>query len=144
MLESYVAIPSFIQGISTKNLKPHKHQIYSRNPFLYSGHFNYKRSKFAKNLIKEVSQSLPLFRAFQLWFTQNTPPLVIGVAIPSFIQGISTCFSTERFSPEKVTVAIPSFIQGISTIHVWTPSTPEEEVAIPSFIQGISTRSKEP
>ena len=62
-----VAIPSFIQGISTEDggMGEGKECMDSRNPFLYSGHFNWT----------------PLRRV-----GSNN----MGVAIPSFIQGIST------------------------------------------------------
>ena len=42
-IKKLVAIPSFIQGISTQNKETSPAGIYqySRNPFLYSGNFNY-------------------------------------------------------------------------------------------------------
>ena len=92
----------------------------SRNPFLYSGHFN--------------KTDLSLCNRFT--FT--------GVAIPSFIQGISTDIIPLLICLPILPVAIPSFIQGISTgghtflRRILTYPT----VAIPSFIQGISTRRK--
>ena len=61
---AFVAIPSFIQGISTKAKADVPRVGSGRNPFLYSGHFNLKAE------------------------LHGQPPLI--VAIPSFIQGIST------------------------------------------------------
>ena len=63
---SHVAIPSFIQGISTCLRRGNgKSPAHGRNPFFYSGHFNKLEEARKKG---------------SLW----------GVAIPSFIQGIST------------------------------------------------------
>ncbi len=62
-----------------------------RNPFLYSGHFN--EISFDMETIIEISrsQSLLLFRAFQLdGGCVFTTAVLWDVAIPSFIQGIST------------------------------------------------------
>ena len=161
----------------------------SRNPFLYSGHFNKGEPSF-KFFTKAMSQSLPLFRAFQqnkreVWNKRyilggRNPFLysghfnkilkknirnriIIYVAIPSFIQGIST-LGGGRYRERVEGVAIPSFIQGISTRRwvSWGVScfisrnpflysghfnccphfgnTCGYRVAIPSFIQGISTK----
>ena len=86
-----VAIPSFIQGISTDRSKGLRN---NRNPVAipsfiqgistYGNMLNYNIRIF-------MSQSLPLFRAFQqgiLDVLRRVEPLL--VAIPSFIQGIST------------------------------------------------------
>ena len=65
-LEQTVAIPSFIQGISTPPPYGGGVQVgIGRNPFLYSGHFN-------------------IFILIPADYPENS------VAIPSFIQGIST------------------------------------------------------
>ncbi len=112
-----VAIPSFIQGISTAEMsESEKIAAACRNPFLYSGHFNlreleeeeryrvmsqslplfrafqpYERHDRQYRVSVSTSQSLPLFRAFQLSRTNCSPfRRRDGVAIPSFIQGIST------------------------------------------------------
>ncbi len=61
------------------------------------------------------------------------------VAIPSFIQGISTFGEVVFYIKGYKYVAIPSFIQGISTDFLQGVSNPRKLVAIPSFIQGIST-----
>ena len=89
---SMVAIPSFIQGISTAKdlISGRTIAELSRNPFLYSGHFNLGEEGSVKLSVKEgrnpffysghfnlffylltyknilMSQSLLLFRAFQL------------------------------------------------------------------------------
>ena len=89
-----VAIPSFIQGISTAMSWVFQDiERWSRNPFLYSGHFNSEEASDSEGYV--VSQSLPLFRAFQpyasLWLLRRSSQ----VAIPSFIQGISTQDSRE-------------------------------------------------
>ena len=94
----------------TRRLTP----LSRRNPFLYSGHFNRNRGRGGGDLL--------------------------SVAIPSFIQGISTYDDRgSDFSP-YYSVAIPSFIQGISTEERILPLLPPMGVAIPSFIQGISTQ----
>ena len=61
------------------------------------------------------SQSLPLFRAFQHNDLGDMYYIKEKVAIPSFIQGISTLAMAKVTMP-ALSVAIPSFIQGISTI----------------------------
>ena len=88
-----VAIPSFIQGISTipEELK-NKIKLEGRNPFLYSGHFNI------------------------IIYRNAVIPEVPKVAIPSFIQGISTPIWGRADGWDWLIVAIPSFIQGISTV----------------------------
>ncbi len=89
---SNVAIPSFIQGISTHEVLEKEGEIYGgRNPFLYSGHFN--------KLVVRTGGFAP-------------SPIV---AIPSFIQGISTLLIAPFVPLILYGVAIPSFIQGIST-----------------------------
>ena len=87
------------------------------------------------------SQSLLLFRAFQN--NKLASHRGSAVAIPSFIQGISTkSGNLERRNRLFLPVAIPSFIQGISTFPVLYRGIPLIcLVAIPSFIQGISTKS---
>ncbi len=61
------------------------------------------------------------------------------VAIPSFIQGISTIY-IQTIDNDLGDVAIPSFIQGISTYFLdLSQRYVPRYVAIPSFIQGIST-----
>ena len=84
-----VAIPSFIQGISTRK-DFSKEGIYNcRNPFFYSGHFN-NREEDGGMGENQKSQSLLLFRAFQLMERRVLCICEVEVAIPSFIQGIST------------------------------------------------------
>ena len=89
-----------------------------RNPFFYSGHFNFAPSPFWR-IIKRL------------------------VAIPSFIQGIST---------DKVIYSIyPIYMksQSLLLFRAFQPNCPPmgtvgslSQVAIPSFIQGISTYMK--
>ncbi len=163
---SRVAIPSFIQGISTDEEQKFILEEYDvsqslllfrafqltlpvaipsffylcRNPFFYSGHFNWEGEDW-NEFYMMMSQSLLLFRAFQLSQSHSSLPpyggesqslllfrafqlLLLypymgegrGVAIPSFIQGISTHDRGSDFSPYLV--AIPSFIQGISTLRL--------------------------
>ena len=116
-------------------------------------------------MIEDVSQSLPLFRAFQHQGGRYLVVALLNVAIPSFIQGISTLKNIECICELVALVAIPSFIQGISTgegkecmdspkmgcrnpflysghfnmelLLLYAAVIPV--VAIPSFIQGIST-----
>ena len=67
-----VAIPSFIQGISTRGRILHGVRIIlSRNPFFYSGHFNFFQGKPYIQGGEVESQSLLLFRAFQLSIWQE-------------------------------------------------------------------------
>ena len=62
------------------------------------------------------------------------------IAIPSFIQGISTALEGVSERSQNICVAIPSFIQGISTDREGREYIfDKDNVAIPSFIQGIST-----
>ncbi len=62
---------------------------FSRNPFFYSGHFNMLQLGSIRKAQRQ-SQSLLLFRAFQLFLRRRGECQAVGVAIPSFIQGIST------------------------------------------------------
>ena len=112
-----------------------------------------------------MSQSLLFFRAFQLEAkAKRLRCKSRRVAIPSFIQGISTLYHPSLCLLTYDIVAIPSFIQGISTVidndlgdmyYIKSQSlllfrafqqggevvitSPSQDVAIPSFIQGIST-----
>ncbi len=140
-ISGMVAIPSFIQGISTQKSRSYwgLGKNCCRNPFFYSGHFN-------------VSN--------KLWWRLSCN----YVAIPSFIQGISTLRLGDLEIGIAWVVAIPSFIQGISTKSLRKEDfslsslsqslllfrafqlgrgecqvSSHPQVAIPSFIQGIST-----
>ena len=65
-LKWLVAIPSFIQGISTTIAGSlYQSAASGRNPFLYSGHFNIPPMMTLSMQGMSGSQSLPLFRAFQ-------------------------------------------------------------------------------
>ena len=139
-----VAIPSFFQGISTgiQAVTEAPSKKASRNPFLFSGHFNAGLISILIWTSPNQSQSLPFFRAFQqqtyellkqgTWESRNpfiysghfnTPTellrgrLTLSVAIPSFIQGISTVWEDFLWGVFTGLVAIPSFIQGISTVR---------------------------
>ena len=109
-----VAIPSFIQGISTKLVEEQEDRSIA------------------------PSQSLLLFRAFQQnphLFSQQP----CKVAIPSFIQGISTISPWFR-SSWSASRRNPFFYSGHFNLRYLLRSKWEElRVAIPSFIQGIST-----
>ncbi len=134
-----------------------------RNPFFYSGHFN-TRLSYPPMGIAGKSQSLLLFRAFQLYGNRGNVETYFMV----WSQSLLLFRAFQRFAPSPFwriikRVAIPSFIQGISTVcpqsflenykesrnpffysghfnqlspdgDSWKPV-----VAIPSFIQGIST-----
>ncbi len=67
--------------------------------------------------------------------------VILGVAIPSFFQGISTPLGCLWVSGGEASVAIPSFFQGISTFldEEFKHVLESYDVAIPSFFQGIST-----
>ncbi len=88
------------------------------------------------------SQSLLFFRAFQLCKI-HYDKVEECVAIPSFIQGISTAYISLYQHGIVYLVAIPSFFQGISTACSQTELERPLLVAIPSFFQGISTGNKD-
>ena len=111
-----VAIPSFIQGIST------------------SGEWEGVESNITQ------SQSLPLFRAFQLIFSIWGICFSLICRNPFLYSGHFNNLFGDEWTEGDLEVAIPSFIQGISTMSIEKVGfiTPVV-VAIPSFIQGIST-----
>ena len=78
------------------------------------------------------SQSLPLFRAFQHNDLGDMYYIKEKVAIPSFIQGISTLAMAKVTMP-ALSVAIPSFIQGIST-RVFCSASPTRGVGRNPFL----------
>ena len=141
MEEAGVAIPSFIQGISTWDPE-NRFWFYdgrSQSLLLFRA---FQRGRLKKDRGGAgSSQSLLLFRAFQPCKASMAGGARRGgeVAIPSFIQGISTCALLGSGGACRL-VAIPSFIQGISTLQRFRfRQSAFFTVAIPSFIQGIST-----
>ena len=91
-----------------------------RNPFLYSGHFNTRSSGMCWNRMRSSRNPFLYSGHFNIMIWGICIILRRNiVAIPSFIQGIST---TPRRQHGRVfcstAVAIPSFIQGISTDDV--------------------------
>ena len=135
-----------------------------RNPFLYSGNFNHTSHATPRSSSQRRSQSLPLFRAFQpacLFFqlyymgqSQSLPLFrafqlpeqryksweeLIYVAIPSFIQGISTLIVRgEGDYRDLQSQSLPLFRAFQQTRDIFWEGE-DWNVAIPSFIQGIST-----
>ena len=136
-----VAIPSFIQGISTRrggrNNLPFKR---CRNPFFYSGHFN-RRTGFGSTTGGMTSQSLLLFRAFQRAMADNIES-TLARRNPFFYSGHfnMACRGGEKllFKLSQSLLLFRAFQLGNTCgyRHYW------EDVAIPSFIQGISTKLK--
>ena len=185
-----VAIPSFIQGISTRNRDRRKilweesqslplfrafqhweviamrdRRKICRNPFLYSGHFNPRREKgrYGGNVRRNpflysghfnnpsgfpiyfvfLSQSLPLFRAFQ---QEDEDRGVLGLSGQSQSLPLFRAFQHyARENQKKSTHGAcrnPFLYSGHFNLAVLRAREGGSwGVAIPSFIQGISTKS---
>ncbi len=115
--------------------------VVCRNPFFYSGHFNKHIPQIEEVLNEKMSQSLLLFRAFQLSYLLEID-LYIFLSVcrnPFFYSGHFNCKGKGRGSLERL-CRNPFFYSGHFNSPVPLSShIRHSEVAIPSFIQGIST-----
>ena len=137
-----VAIPSFIQGIST--CQPWNMVEFSvklgRNPFLYSGHFNTKSRGlcWSRMMCRNPFLYSGHFNAIEQSWEQTRKQVV---AIPSFIQGISTWSIWRLTPPPRKEGRNPFLYSGHFNIILHEGVYKIIIVAIPSFIQGISTNT---
>ena len=115
-----VAIPSFIQGISTcyRVLWSRAVPWWGRNPFLYSGHFNKKVMRVCKGLGVDLGRNPFLYSGhFNSLSLMNCWAKCSPSRNPFLYSGHFNKRSSKKYNygrGEKV--AIPSFIQGISTM----------------------------
>ena len=115
----------------------------SRNPFFFSGHFNKPTERTPKTKTKTGRNPFFFSGHFTLLVEELRKKGLPAGRNPFFFSGHFNLINHPDFRVvEREGVAIPSFFQGISTWLAGEGRSYYSSVAIPSFFQGISTISQ--